>query len=128
MSPSIQGLAPSRALPAHRVCVRDCVNRRWIFTFVTGFQPCHTGLSRQGSARFQDLNSTLLKCRAQQKGSPVVSDSWFFPRTTGLASACWGTVMCGVCGAEDRWRPPGVRVISPNPAFPQHLPCPGVQS
>lgn len=30
--------------------------------------------------------------------------------------------MCGVCGAEDRWRPPGVRVISPNPAFPQHLP------
>ena len=105
-----------------RCGVRDCVNRRMGFHIVTAFQPCHTGLSRQGSARFQDLNSTLLKCHGLNRRSPWSVTPGSSQGPLGQPLVCRGTVMGGVCGAEGRWRPPGVRVIFPNPAFPQ--PCP----
>lgn len=123
MSPATQGLAPSRH-SAHRCGVRDCVNQRMDFHIVTAFQPCHTGFSRQGSARFQDLNSTLLTCRGLNRRSPWSVTPGSSQGQPGRPLICQGTVMCGVCGAEGRWRPPRVRVSFPQ-TQPSHSTCPG---
>ena len=121
MSRGTQGLAPSRH-SVHTLWRERLCKPADGFSYCNCFPTMPHWLERQGSARFQDLNSTLLKCHGLNRRSLWSVTPGSSQGPLGQPLVCRGTVMCGICGAEGRCRPPGVRVISPNPAFPQHLP------